>query len=97
MKALALKDFKIKLNTLGCKDDKAKFSQRLKDYLSDKRSRLCEDCCARMDKNVLRVLDCKNDSCSAVVREAPNVVESLCDGCRGHFDKVKSNLASLGI
>lgn len=97
MKSFALKDYKIKLNTLGCKADKAKFAKALKDYLADKSSRLCDDCRARIEKNVLRVLDCKNESCKDVVRESPNVIESLCGGCVEHFEKVKSNIGSLGI
>ncbi len=97
MKSFALKDYKIKLNTLGCKADKAKFAKALKDYLADKSSRLCDDCRARMEKNVLRVLDCKNESCKDVVRESPNVLESLCGECVVHFEKVKSGIGSLGI
>jgi histidyl-tRNA synthetase len=97
IRAFALKDYKMKLNTLGCKADKAKFAKALKDYLGDKSSRLCDDCRARMDKNVLRVLDCKNESCKDVVKESPNVLESLCPECIGHFEKVKGGLVSLGI
>ncbi|MCX5677501.1 MAG: histidine--tRNA ligase [Candidatus Omnitrophica bacterium] len=97
MKRFALKGFNIKLNTLGCKADKAKFAQNLKNYLSGKSSQLCDDCRSRMEKNVLRVLDCKNPGCKEIVKDAPNVIESLCDGCRGHFEKVKGNLTALGI
>jgi len=97
MKLFRLKGFKIKLNTLGCVTDKARFAQNLKDYLSDKDQRLCDDCRSRMEKNVLRVLDCKNNGCKDIVRGAPDVLESLCAGCEGHFEKVKNNLTALGI
>ncbi len=97
MKSFGLKDYKIKLNTLGCKADKAKFAKALKDYLADKSSRLCDDCRARMEKNVLRVLDCKNESCKDIIRGSPNVIESLCSECVGHFEKVKSGIRSLGV
>lgn len=97
MKRFGLKGFNIKLNTLGCKADKAKFAQNLKDYLGDKEERLCDDCRSRMKKNVLRVLDCKNSGCREIVKGAPNVLESLCGGCREHFEKVKNNLTALEI
>ncbi len=97
MTLFGLKEFKIKLNTLGCRDDKAKFAVSLKNYLEDKRPRLCEDCVSRMDKNVLRVLDCKNPECREIVKDAPNVVDSLCQGCAEHFKKVKDGLNLLGI
>lgn len=97
LKLFGLKDFNIKLNSLGCKDDKAAFAKKLKEYLGEKSSALCDDCKSRMDKNVLRVLDCKNDSCKEVVKGAPNVLECLCDGCKNHFEKVKTNLKALNI
>jgi histidyl-tRNA synthetase len=97
MKRFALKNFNIKLNTLGCKADKVTFAQNLKDYLGDKDQRLCDDCRSRVGKNVLRVLDCKNSGCREIVRGAPDVLESLCAECRGHFEKVKNNLTALGI
>ena len=97
LKNFGLKDFNIKLNSLGCKEDKDAFAQSLKDYLKDKTARLCDDCKTRMDKNVLRVLDCKNEACAQIVRGAPNVLDSLCGECKTHFEKVKTNLRSLGI
>ena len=97
LRLFGLKDFTIKLNSLGCKEDKAGFAESLKSYLKDKAERLCDDCRARMDKNVLRVLDCKNEGCAQIVAGAPNVLDSLCGGCKTHFEKVKVNLRALGI
>ena len=97
LKMFGLKDFTIKLNSLGCKQDKAKFADVLKVFLKERSSRLCDDCKERVDKNVLRVLDCKSDSCRQVVREAPNVLDSLCGGCREHFEKVKTSLKALDV
>jgi len=97
MGSFGLKEFQVKLNSLGCKDDKAGFAEGLKGYLKDKRSRLCEDCVSRMDKNVLRVLDCKNPGCKEIVKDAPNVVDRLCDECEERFKKVKDGLHLLGI
>jgi histidyl-tRNA synthetase len=87
-----LDNFVIKINSLGCEKGKTKFAKRLKDYLKDKKSRLCEDCKRRIDKNILRVLDCKNETCIAVVKNAPNIRDSLCQDCVNHFALVKAVL-----
>ena len=97
LKLFGLETFILKLNSLGCKADKSKFADSLREHLKDKTSGLCDDCKVRVDKNVLRILDCKNESCAALVREAPNVLDSLCIPCRDHFEKVKKTLRALNI
>jgi len=97
LKGFGLDNFTIKLNSLGCKADKDTYSEELKKYLKDKKAQLCDDCKARIEKNVLRVLDCKNDSCMSVVRGAPDTVSSLCRACEDHFEKVKGTLRKLKI
>ena len=97
LKELGLKDFTIKLNSLGCKKDKEKFTNGLKKYLEDKESRLCDDCKVRIKKNPLRVLDCKKDTCIQVLSQAPNITEDLCEACNAHYQKIKSVLSGIGI
>lgn len=92
-----LKDFTIKLNTLGCRRDKEKFAEALKKYLKDKESRLCEDCRARLEKNVLRILDCKSETCSQVVRNAPAISDNLCVPCSDYYKKAKESLEAMKI
>ena len=95
--SFGLNGFALKLNSLGCKADKAKYAGNLKAYLADKKNLLCEDCRKRSEKNIMRVLDCKNESCIQTVRGAPGVTDALCDGCKDHFEKVKSALTGLGV
>lgn len=97
LKNFGLADFNIKLNSLGCRDDKDRFAKELKDYLDDKKSRLCDDCKDRIKRNVLRVLDCKNEPCIQVMRNAPNILDNLCLPCRTHFDKVKDILNKVKV
>lgn len=92
-----LKDFVIKVNSLGCKEDKIRFAEKLKGYAQGEKSRLCDDCNARMEKNVLRILDCKNESCISILRNAPSVRDSLCSECDLHFASVKAMLQSERI
>ena len=92
-----LNGFKIKLNSLGCKKDKENFSDKLRKYLKEEESMLCQDCKTRIKKNVLRVLDCKNESCVQVARNAPDILESLCPGCEDNFKKLKTTLTNIKI
>jgi len=97
LEIFGLKNFTIKLNTLGCKNDKDKFAKKLQKFLEDKKKHLCKDCRERLTKNTLRVLDCKNDSCKQVVREAPDMSDSLCAACGEHFEKLKNILKKLNV
>ena len=97
LRAFGLNDFTIKINSLGCKKDKEAYSKALQDYLKDKLNLLCDDCKARVEKNVLRVLDCKKESCSQVVSGAPRIGDSLCQECVGNFAIVKACLEASGV
>jgi histidyl-tRNA synthetase len=95
--AVGLKHYEIQLNTLGCSEDKKKYSATLKKFFARTEARLCEDCKARAKNNPLRVLDCKRESCRALAREAPDVGGIMCDDCKAHFDNLKDILKSMGV
>ena len=97
--ACGIKNYKLKLNNLGCRDDKKKLSKVLKDIFSDKTNQklLCEDCKRRAKTNPMRVLDCKVESCKALVRERFNKVDFLCDDCKLNFAEVEKYLKILKI
>lgn len=97
LKDLGLRDFKIKLNSLGCRKDKVVFGNRIRKYLEGEKSRLCDDCKERIGRNAPRVLDCKKESCIQVVRGAPDVLESLCGRCKEKLDKVKTVLEAMDV
>ncbi len=94
--AFGLTNAVIKLNSLGCRQDKAGFTDKLKKYLRAEKKRLCEDCKKRIEKNAMRVLDCKNESCLLVIKNAPKIIDSLCDKCLHHFSLVKAMLRARG-
>jgi histidyl-tRNA synthetase len=87
----------VRLNTLGCKDCRVRYSGILKDFLKDRLSLLCGDCNDRYARNPLRVLDCKVPTCRATIGEAPEVGTILCEECVRHFDRVKACLTDVGI
>ena len=92
-----LEGFTIKLNSLGCKKDKDGFAAKLQKYLEKEKKRLCPDCKERIKKNVLRTLDCKKETCAQVVRNAPNILDSLCVACKSHYEKLKDTLKAVKV
>ncbi len=88
---------KLKLNTVGDRACRPAYLQDLKAYLAGRKAELCADCNDRIERNPLRVLDCKVASCQPVLDQAPRLVDRLCEGCRTHFDQVKGALDALGV
>ncbi len=97
LNALGLKHFKLVINTVGCKQDKLKFSQALKADLKDKKNDLCQSCQKRFERNVLRVLDCKNKTCRKIIQASPKTINHLCPSCAEHFQQVKNALDLLKV
>ncbi len=95
LEAWGLSGVRVHLNSLGCPEDRARYRQALLEYLRGKRDELCEDCQRRMERNPLRVLDCKIDA--PKLTDAPRITEFLCEECRRHYEKVKEYLSSWGI
>ncbi|QQR47990.1 histidine--tRNA ligase [Myxococcus xanthus] len=97
LERLGLKDITLNINSLGDEACRPTYHAKLVEYLQAHREALCADCQKRMEKNPLRVLDCKNEKCQAIAAAGPNVLESLCEPCRAHFDDVQRKLTALGI
>ena len=90
-------DFNLKLNTLGTLEDKENFSKYLRSVLSSRLDALCPDCRNRYERNVFRVLDCKNKSCKEVVKDLQLDYSYLSETSRNYYESVKAALDSLGI
>ncbi len=97
LERLGLKDITLNVNSLGDEACRPTYHAKLVEYLQSRREELCGDCQKRMEKNPLRVLDCKNPTCQAIASAGPNVLESLCEPCRAHFDDVQRKLTALNI
>lgn len=85
------------LNSIGCPECRAKYHAALKAYFETRKDELCETCRSRLDRNPMRILDCKSPVCSAIAKDAPVMLDYLCDDCRAHFDGVKGCLEAAGI
>lgn len=95
--SLGLTNFSLQLNSIGCKQCRPVYLQKLKEYYAPLSQELCEDCRTRLEKNPLRLLDCKRPGCQIAADEAPKSADFLCDECAGHFDLLKSYLGSMNI
>jgi histidyl-tRNA synthetase len=105
LKACGIAEPKLLLSSLGCRDDQQKLASSLRTQLSPLKERLCKTCQVRFDRQIFRILDCKTPGCQKIVadlfashpRLKPGSVESLCEDCLRHFDKVRAQLGDAGI
>ncbi len=97
MFSLGIKNLEIQINSIGCPKCKEGYKIALKEYLADKLNLLCEDCQRRYETNVLRILDCKRESCRSIVEGAPKITDYLCADCKNHFEEVKEGLDLLSL
>ena len=97
MEALGLKGLRLELNSIGCPTCRAEYHKALKAYFSAREGELCETCRERLQKNPMRILDCKSPNCQEIAKGAPQVLDYLCDDCRTHFNKLQALLTSAKI
>ena len=97
IKRIGLKDVKLHINSIGYGDCRKNYNDALLDYLKGYETELCEDCKVRMQKNPLRVIDCKVPSCKAIVEKAPRTIDFLDEECKNHFDTLQKLLTELNI
>jgi histidyl-tRNA synthetase len=92
-----LSGVQLKLNSIGCAKCRPRYKEVLQQFLSGRVDKLCGDCKRRYDKNILRVLDCKQDACRALIADVPEREAYLCEDCAKHFAQVKALLDATGI
>ncbi len=96
-KRLQIKDLHLEINSIGCPNCRAEYHKALKEYFENYKDQLCETCLTRLDKNPMRILDCKSPVCSKIAKDAPKIVDYLCEDCQNHFSQVQSFLKVSGI
>lgn len=94
---LGLKDAKLHINSIGCRNCRKTYNDALLAYLKEHEEELCPTCRERMQKNPLRVIDCKVDKCRKIVEHAPRTIEYLDEECREHFEELKALLDEMEI
>ena len=97
LSGLGIRNLSVNINSIGCPNCRPKYHAMLKEFLADRYDGLCNTCKSRFERNPLRVLDCKEKTCQELVREAPSMLDVLCDDCRAHFSELQACLDSAGI
>lgn len=97
LRSLGLKSYSLHINSIGCPECRKNYHAALKEYFKSKSDSLCKTCIERLDRNPMRILDCKCPECAAVAANAPVVLDYLCDECKEHFEGVKAHLSAAEI
>lgn len=97
MKELGLKGAKLHINSIGCGNCRKTYNEALLSYLKQHEEQLCPTCRERMQKNPLRVIDCKVPSCKVIVKDAPRTIEYLDEECSSHFEELQKLLKELKV
>lgn len=94
---LGLRDLKVQINSVGDPQCRPIYREKLQEFFADKLDELCPDCRSRLDKNPLRVLDCKQEKCQRASQGAPEIIDYLNEECAAHFQKVQELLTAAGV
>jgi histidyl-tRNA synthetase len=97
LQSLGLKELQLSLNSVGCPKCRPVYRKKLQEFFADKLDGLCSDCQSRYERNPMRILDCKEESCRKLSVGAPEITDCLCDECQEHFAKVQKYLLHAGI
>ena len=94
IKKYNISDVTLNINSIGCKECRKSYQKALKDYINSKIDCYCETCKSRLEKNPMRILDCKEKKCKEANVNAPKILDYLCDECKEHFENVKTDFDS---
>lgn len=97
LETVGLKNISLQINSIGCPECRKNYQTALKEYFTEHIDQLCETCRDRLSRNPMRILDCKSPICSDLAKNAPKVIDFLCDECQNHFDGVKAHLDAANI
>ena len=94
---LGIDRIRLEINSIGCPECRKEYHAALKAYFESRKDELCGTCLDRLDRNPMRILDCKSPVCHEIAADAPIILDFLCDECKDHFEKVKMYLDNMGI
>ena len=94
---LGVKNLQLQLNSIGCPTCRAEYHKALRAFFEARQEDLCDTCKGRLERNPMRILDCKSPVCQEIAKDAPNMLDYLCDDCKEHFEGVKGFLDAAGL
>ncbi|MGN1305936.1 MAG: histidine--tRNA ligase [Oscillospiraceae bacterium] len=97
LRRLGIKGVALNINSIGCPKCRSEYHKALKSYFEGRKDELCGTCRERLEKNPMRILDCKSPICQDIAKDAPVILDYLCEDCSSHFEKLKKNLTAMNI
>lgn len=97
IKSMGIYDVELNVNSIGCPECRKKYNAALVAFLQENKDKLCSTCKERMERNPLRVLDCKSPDCKEIVKNAPKIIDYICDDCRAHLNKLEDLLKAGNV
>lgn len=97
LRRLGIKGIALNINSIGCPKCRGEYHKALKSYFEGRKDELCGTCQERLEKNPMRILDCKSPICQDIAKGAPIILDYLCDDCKSHFEKLQKNLTAMNI
>lgn len=97
LSSLGVSNLSVNINSIGCPQCRPKYHAMLKEFLGSRIGQMCQTCQERFERNPLRVLDCKEPRCQELVKDAPSMLDVLCDDCKAHFAQLQECLRASGI
>ena len=97
LSSVGIEKISLEINSIGCPECRKEYHKALKEYFTANIDELCGTCRERLERNPMRILDCKSPICSEIASKAPVVLDYLCDDCREHFEQVKAHLKAQNI
>lgn len=94
---LGLSGLKLCINSIGCPECRKLYNEKLKEFLRKNYDNLCDTCKSRFERNPMRIIDCKSPVCADIIKDAPRLIDYLCNECREHFETVKRSLENIGV
>ena len=94
---IGIKNISLEINSIGCPECRKEYHKALKEYFTANADKHCDTCKDRLDRNPMRILDCKSPICKKIAENAPVVIDYLCDDCKEHFEKVNAHLNAMNI
>lgn len=94
---LGINNLSLEINSIGCPECRKKYHDALKAFFKSNEEQLCDTCKDRLERNPMRILDCKSPVCKGIAADAPIMLDYLCDECKEHFEGVKKHLSAVGL
>lgn len=94
---LGVTGVELEINSIGCPTCRKAYNEKLKEFFKPHLGELCETCRQRYEKNPLRILDCKQQSCKDIYNSAPILLDNICPDCESHFNRLRACLDAMGI